>query len=104
MAHDYFGDRNFVGKPCIIKARDTVFVGILESRKGGEASIKTARRVLHYEGASSLSELAVRGTSNPEACKLPIAVPFILVIGVTEILPLTEEARVSIEKIPEWTG
>lgn len=79
-----------------------VFAGTLESRKGQEVVLTNARRLWFWSGAASLSQLAVVGTSNPSACKFPIAVPRVELLQAVEILNLTEAARKSIESVPEW--
>jgi hypothetical protein len=79
-----------------------VFAGTLESRKGQEVVLTNARRLWFWSGAASLSQLAVVGTSKPESCKFPIAVPRVELLQAVEILDLTEAARKSIESVPEW--
>ena len=51
-----------------------VFAGNLESRKGKEVVMTDARRIWYWDGAASLSELAMLGTSAPENCKFPAPV------------------------------
>ncbi len=79
-----------------------VFAGTLESRKGQEVVLTNARRLWYWAGAASLSQLAVVGTSKPESCKFPVAVPRVELLQAVEILDLTEAARKSIESVPEW--
>lgn len=79
-----------------------VFAGTLESRKDQEVVLTNARRLWYWSGAASLSQLAVTGTSNPSACKFPVAVPRVELLQAVEILDLTEAARKSIESVPEW--
>lgn len=79
------------------------FAGFLKERDGKYAVLCDARRLWYWDGASSLSELAVRGTSRPEKCKFPVAVPSVTLTEVIEILDVTEEARKSIEGVKEWT-
>lgn len=93
-------------KPYVIVRTQSagVFAGTMESRDGGEVVLTTARRIWYWAGAASLSELAVRGTSQPAACRFPMAVPWVTLIGVIEILAVTAEARASIEAVPEWSA
>lgn len=79
-----------------------VFAGELESREGQEVVLTNARRLWYWAGAASLSQLAVTGTSNPSACKFPIAVPRVELLQAVEIIDITEAARKSIESVPEW--
>ena len=81
-----------------------VFAGTIRERKGDEIVLTDARRIWYWDGAASLSELAVRGVSKPQNCKFPCAVPVIALLGVIEIIPATAAARESIEGVPEWTN
>ena len=51
-----------------------VFAGELESRKGQEVVMRNARRLWYWDGAASLSQLAMEGTSKPQNCKFPCEV------------------------------
>jgi hypothetical protein len=79
-----------------------VFSGELESRNGQEVIITNARRLWYWKGASSLSELAMKGVAYPDECKFPIAVDRVELMQAIEILDCTESARKSIEEVPEW--
>lgn len=79
-----------------------VFAGELESRRGSEVVLTNARRLWYWAGAATLSQLAVEGTSRPELCKFPCAVPRVLLLHATEILDVTDAARKSIEEVPVW--
>ncbi len=65
-----------------------VFAGILVSRKGKEATLKDARRLWHWAGAASISELATRGTNKPLECKFPAPVGEVLLTEVIELVTL----------------
>lgn len=80
-----------------------VFAGFLSMRNGKEVKLKNARRIWYWDGAASLSELAVRGTSKPDNCKFPIAVPEIILTEVIEIIPTTKEGQKSIEGVSVWS-
>ncbi len=80
-----------------------VFAGYLFREQGKEVTLKDVRRVWHWEGAASLSELAVRGTSKPDECKFPISVPEVTLKEVIEILLCTKEGQKSIEGISIWS-
>lgn len=79
-----------------------VFAGVLKSRTGSEVILTDARRLWYWVGAASLSQLSVDGTSNPSGCKFPVAVPEVTLLGVIEILPLSEKAAKSIDSAPIW--
>ena len=96
--------KTFKGKPYVIVRTYSagVFAGYLAKRTGKEATILEARRIWYWEGAASLSQLAVDGTSKPEKCKFPTTVPKIEVTEVIEILEVSEKAKKSIESVPIW--
>jgi hypothetical protein len=79
-----------------------VFAGFLKQRTGDEVVLVNARRLWHWSGAASLSELAMRGVKYPHECHFPCTVPTITLLGVSEIIPMTPEAKKSIEEVPEW--
>ena len=63
-----------------------------------------ARRLWYWDGAASLSELAMRGTKKPKQCKFPVAVDRVVLLGVIEVLDVTAQAEASISAVPEWTA
>ena len=79
-----------------------VFAGILASRKGQEVVLQNARRLWYWQGAASLSQLAIDGTSKPSGCKFPDAVSRIELLQAIEILDVTPKARQSIEAVQPW--
>ena len=80
-----------------------VFCGYLESREGKEVVLKQARRIWYWNGAASLSQLAMEGTSKPEHCKFPCEVDSIILTEAIEIILMTEKAKQSIEKVKIWS-
>lgn len=80
-----------------------VFAGTVESRDGKEIVLTDARRLWYWDGAASLSQLAVSGTSKPGNCKFPVSVPRLTLTECIEILDTTPEARASIESVPVWS-
>lgn len=88
---------------CLVRSRDAgVFAGIVTGREANEAVLTQARRIWYWDGAASLSQLALEGTKTPEKCKFPAAVPEILVLGVCEIIPCSPAAEKSIGSVPIW--
>lgn len=79
-----------------------VFAGILESRTGQEVILSNARRIWYWDGAASLSQLAVDGPSRPENCKFPEAVSRVELTQAIEILDVTDKAQVAIEGVKPW--
>ncbi len=79
-----------------------VFAGYLESREGREVTLLKARRIWYWDGAASLSQLAMEGTKKPENCKFPCAVDKVLLLDAIEILDTTEQSKKSIEEVTVW--
>jgi hypothetical protein len=94
-----------IGKYCMVRTYSAgVFAGTLKAREGKEATLTNARRIWNWKGAASLSELATKGTSNPNGCKFPAPVEEVLLTEVIEIIPITEQAAESINSVPAWTN
>ena len=92
-----------IGKKVIIRGDAAgVFFGTLVRRDGSEVELKDCRRIWFWDGACSLSELAMSGTNNPHNCKFTVTVPSIEILGVIEVIPCTEQAIKSIENVPVW--
>ncbi len=79
-----------------------VFAGNLESREGDEAVLVNARRLWYWDGAASLSQVALLGVSKPKSCKFSVTVPRELLLGVIEILEATPAAEENLKAVPEW--
>lgn len=94
-----------VGRYCIVRATGAgVHAGIVVSTTGDMVELENARRLWHWTGAATLSELAVKGTKTPATCKWPAAVPRILIRDWCEIIPVSEEAMVTFAQVPIWTA
>jgi hypothetical protein len=92
-----------IGRYCMVRTQSAgVFAGVVQSREGGEIALTDARRIWYWAGAASLSQLALEGTSRPKECKFPAPVPEVMLLGVIEVIPISDGARKSIEKVPAW--
>ena len=105
------------GLYAIVRAdRAGVFAGYLANSDGAPITtmknhtlsenasvyLRNARWIWHWEGAASLSQLSIDGTSQPDTCKFPDPVDFMQLFGVIQIIPGTEKARKSIEGVKPW--
>ena len=79
-----------------------VFAGYLKERNGKEGILVNARRIWYWEGAASLSQLAMEGTSKPSGCKFPVAVEQVVLTEIIELLNVSEIGKKSIEEVPVW--
>lgn len=92
-----------LNKKVIIRAdRAGVFFGTLKEKNGTEVTLTDCRRLWYWDGAASISQLAVDGTTNASGCKFTMTVPEILILGVIEIIPCTDKAIKSIEGVKVW--
>ena len=79
-----------------------VFAGELVERNGREVKLANCRRLWYWEGACSLSQLAVDGVTKPNNCKFTVMVQEIEILDAIEIIPCTEKAEKCIKEVAEW--
>lgn len=90
-------------KFCIIRCnRSGVFFAKVRKLEGDVAELAEARRLWYWDGAASLSQLAMEGVKRPGNCKFTVTVPAMTVLGVIEVIPCTDEAVESIKGVPVW--
>lgn len=82
--------------------RAGVFFGHIANRDGREVELTDCRRLWYWDGAASLSELAVNGTKRPGNCKFTVTVQELTVLDAIEIIPCTDTAAKSILGVSEW--
>lgn len=94
---------NLKGKYVIIRGdRSGVFFGVLKNQKGQEVELKECRRLWYWDGACSISELALNGTAKPNNCKFTVTIDEIIVTDAIEIIPCTDKSIESIKGVKEW--
>jgi hypothetical protein len=92
-----------INEIVIVRAdRAGVFFGTLAEKEGNEVKLTNCRRIWYWDGAASLSELAVNGVTNPGDCKFSVPVQSIVVLGVIEIIPCEQKAIESINAVHVW--
>ena len=92
-----------LNKKVIIRGdRSGVFFGTLKAKDGREVTLENCRRLWYWDGAASISQLAVNGVTNPNGCKFTVTVPEIVITDVIEIIPCSNEAIKNIEGVREW--
>ena len=95
--------RNFIGKKVLIRGdRSGVFFGTLAAKDGQEVKLEKCRRLWYWDGAASISQLAVDGTTTPSNCKFTVTVDEIEILDAIEIIPCTDKAIESIESVGVW--
>ena len=96
-------NNKYINEKVIIRAdRAGVFYGTLVEKEGTEVELKDCCRLWYWDGAASISEIALSGVTKPSSCKFSVTVPSIVITGVIEIIPCTESAIKSIEGVPVW--
>lgn len=78
------------------------WLGKLVTKTDDEITLADARRLWYWDGAATLSQLALEGVSRPASCKFPPAVPAVTVLGVCEVIPATAVAVASVKAVREW--
>ena len=93
-------------KVIIRSDRAGVFYGELAKQEiAGDklmVQMNNARRVFYWNGAASLSQLAVDGTKRPDDCKITLPVDTITVLGVIEVIQMTEKAIENLDSVKVW--
>jgi hypothetical protein len=79
-----------------------VFAGWIESRTGQEVVMRNCRRLWYWDGACSLSQMAMEGVKKPENCKFSMLVDRQELLQAIEILDCTERAFKSIDEVVVW--
>lgn len=94
---------NLIGKKCIFRGdRSGVFYGELVERNGQEVEIKNCRRLWYWDGACSISELALSGVKKPNNCKFTVNVESLVITDCIEIDVCTDKAINNIESVKVW--
>ena len=92
---------------CVILRTDTAgcHIGFLKSctptNDHYDCELINTRRIWEWDGAFSLSDLAWQGSKNHSGCKFSITLPENRMMAI-EIISVTEDALVDIDKIPVW--
>ena len=85
---------------CIIRTYSAgVFAGYLKKREGKEVKLLNARRLWNWQGAFTLSEMAMDGVSKPELCKFSAPISEIIITEAIEIIPTTKKAQTIIQSV-----
>ena len=88
---------------CIIRTdRAGVFAGYVAERNGSEAVLTNARRLYYWNGAATLSQMAIEGVKYPDDCKFTVEVPHMIVLGIIEIIPCSQNAENIIKNVEIW--
>lgn len=73
-----------------------VHIGYLKNRNGQDVELIDSVRIWQWEGAFTLSQLAMEGTNEPGKCTFSMAVNSIILTEAIEIIETTEKAKKSL--------
>lgn len=83
-----------------------VFFGYLKEQKaelnGVNVVLLKAKRIHYWEGACSLTQIAMEGTKSPQSCRITEPIERQFIANVIEILPLTEKASKNLDEVKIW--
>lgn len=79
-----------------------VHAGYLVKQNGQEVELKNSRRIWYWDGAASLSQLAMEGVSKPQNCKFAMTLPKLVLTQAIEIIPCSKKAQKIIEGVAVW--
>jgi len=98
--------KQFLNKKCIIRTYSAgVWFGTVKELENSECVLLNARRLWYWDGANSLSQLAVDGSTKGDKCKFSMAINEdcgIYLPQVIEVLPCSEKSIINIENVKEW--
>ena len=92
---------------CIVRSYGAgVFIGYVAEQKsevnGINIILKQAKRIHYWDGACSLTQLALEGTKSPQNCRITDAVDSQFVANIIEIIPVTKQASKNIDEVVAW--
>lgn len=92
-----------MNKKVVVRGdRSGVFYGTITAKDGKEVRLENCRRLWYWDGAASISQIALEGVKRPENCKFTVTVPSIIITDVIEIILCTDKAIKNIEEVSVW--
>jgi hypothetical protein len=76
-----------------------VHFGKIEYKDGKEIKLVNARRVHYWEGACSLSQLAIEGSKKIGECRISVEVPEIILTECIEIIKMTTDSYANLTSV-----
>ena len=95
--------KDIMNKKAIVRGDSSgVFFGTITAKEGQEVRLENCRRLWYWDGAASISQIALEGVKRPNQCKFTVVVSSIIITDVIEIIPCTDKAIQNIEKVSVW--
>lgn len=82
--------------------RSGIFFGKLGERNGREVTLYECRRLWYWDGAASISQIALEGVSKPDNCKFTVTLEELTLLDAIEIIPATDKAVRIIKEVAAW--
>lgn len=82
--------------------RAGVFYSEIAERRGSEADLVNARRIHYWSGATECIGIATSGV-NTQSSKITVEVPSMTVLGVLEVIPVSDKAKANLDSVKPWT-
>ncbi len=94
-----------IGKKVIIRTYSAgVHYGILNKVENDNVvELKNARRIHYWNGANSLTDIALGGITDKITSRITKKLPSIILQNTIEIIECTELAIKDLDNFPEWT-
>ena len=87
-------------KYYVVRTRSAgAWAGNIKERNGKEVTMANAIRLWRWEGANTLSEVAMVGVGLPDRCKFAMPVDEVLLLEAIEIITATKGAEESIKSV-----
>ena len=91
------------GKYVIVRCdRADVFAGTLEAHGGQQVTLRNARKLWRWYGATETLQIAAEGVKRPRDCHFTMEVDSIVLTDAIEIIPTTPQAEANIKAVPVW--
>lgn len=95
--------KEYINTKVIVRSVNAgVFYGEIVNIDGDTVEMKNARCLWHWSGAASLNQLAAEGVKYPDDCKFTVEIEQLVVMGVCEILKVTDVAQKVIGGVAPW--
>ena len=72
------------------------------TESGKVVKLINTRRVWYWDGAASLSQMALSGVTKPENCKFSVEIAENEIVNVLETIPLTKESLENLYGVKVW--
>jgi hypothetical protein len=92
-----------IGKKCIVRGdRSGLYFGEVVKIEEKTCEIKNVQNLFFYDGAARIEQLATEGTKKPQNCKFTMAVSYMTIYDLIQIIPCTDNAIKNIEAVSIW--